>query len=317
VRVLTFNSHQPYVHLLASVLPWTFGVVTPRLPSGRIKEWEARIRPLPVTVRLFTSVDAALQAGSWDWVLAHNVSDLVDTRAMRAPKVFLVHGTLSGRILEERSAVDRDRYVADLRRLLDRDGALVVYISDLKRDDWGLPGRVIRQSLDPSAYGAYRGDVRGILQVSNHLRARGEMLGYEAHRAVCEGLPALVLGNNRGLPDGRASRSWEDLKECYRSYRLYLHTARYPYEDGFNLAVLEAMATGMPIATLRHPTSPIEDGVEGVVGSDPEDLRARVVRLLDDPDEARRCGERARAKLLRAFPLDQFRQGWKDLAAAL
>jgi glycosyltransferase involved in cell wall biosynthesis len=73
----------------------------------------------------------------------------------------------------------------------------------------------------------------------------------------------LLIGENRDLHYSRRASSWEDLKEQYRSFRIYLHTSVYPYEDGFNLALLEAMASGMPVATMKNPSSPIVDGVGG------------------------------------------------------
>lgn len=317
MHVLTFNSHQAYIHLLATSFPWTLGVVLPGLPSGKVKSWDSRIRPLPDNVRLYSSVAEALKDLSWHWVLAHNVHDLIDCRAIALPKVFLVHGTLSGRIVQDRSTIERAGYLKNLRILLDANRCTVVYISRLKQEDWGIPGTVIRSAVDPSQYGGYVGDRRGILQVCNHLRERGRLLGWETHQGVCGGLPTLVIGENGGLSMSRVSESWDDLKELYRHWRVYLYTAVFPHEDGYNLAVLEAMATGMPIATVAHPTSPVRDGVEGVVGSTVEELRQRVIRLLDDPEEARRMGCAARAALKREFPMSQFRDSWQMLADKL
>ncbi len=317
MRVLTFNSHQPYIHLLATALPWEFGVVTPDLPTGGKRSWDDRIRPLPSNARLYSSVDAALQEQSWDWVLTHNVNDLLDCREVSLPRVFLVHGTLSGRILQDRSTIDRPAYLKNLRLLLGVHRCEVVYISPLKYADWALPGRVIPSAVDPAQYGGYRGDRRGILQVCNNLVERGPMLGWETHREVCFGLPSLVVGANRGLPESRMARSWEDLKEHYRAYRIYLYTAVYPFEDGYNLALLEAMAAGMAIATIQNPTSPIEDGIDGVVGQTAPELRERVLWLLDRPEEALKLGGAARAKLQKRFPIADFKSGWSALASAL
>jgi len=302
---------------MAASLPWTFGAVIPRLPSGSIRGWDLRIRPLLPNIRLFTSIQEAQQNDSWDWFLAHNVNDLMDAREISLPKVFLVHGTLSGRILQDKSSIDRASYVQKLEILLTANNARVAYISDLKKKDWGIPGTVVRSAVNTSEYGGYRGDIRGILQVCNHLRERGAILGWDAHRTVCKDLSCLVLGANKNLSSSRTTEGWEDLKEQLRCYRLYLFTAAYPYEDGYNLALLEAMATGMPIASLEHPTSPIRNGVEGVVASTPEDLRRRVLDLLDAPDEAVRMGKNARKRVEELFPLAGFQRAWQSLAVEL
>jgi hypothetical protein len=317
LRVLTFNSHQPYLHLLATALPWTFGIVTPRLPSGATKDWDPRIRPLPSNARIYSTVREAIRNASWDWVLAHNVNDLMDAREAKIPKAFLVHGTLSGRILQDRSAIDRSLYVRNLQFLLASDCCRVVYISELKRKDWGIPGEVIQPGVYIREYGGYQGNIRGVLQVCNHLKERGPVTGWKTHREVCSDLPHLVLGNNKTLPSSRIADNWDDLKEQLRSYRVYLYTPVYPYEDGYNLALLEAMATGMPIATLHHATSPIRDGSEGVSGSTAEELREKIVRLLNDPIEAADLGNRARIRVEKEFPISRFLCGWQSFADRL
>jgi hypothetical protein len=317
LRILTFNSHQPYIHLMASSLPWTFGVVEPRLPSGISKNWNYRIRPLHKNTKLYPSLEEALREGSWDWFLAHNVHDLLDVRSVPLPKVFLVHGTLSGRMLQDRSNIDPKLYTQNLRLLLDAQDAVVVYISELKRGDWGMPGEIIRPGVDTREYGGYRGNIRGILQVCNHLKERGAMMGYKTFQAVCRNLPHFVVGDNGHMPHSRTAESWEDLKEQLRSFRIYLYTPVYPYEDGYNLALLEAMATGMPVATLRHSTSPIRDGMEGIVASTAEELREKVMGLLDCPEEAARLGENARIRVEDQFPLSKFCGKWQSLADTL
>jgi hypothetical protein len=279
---------------LASCLPWVFGVVSPRLPSGQVKQWNPRIRPLLSNISIYSSVQEAIQAGPWDWILAHNVNDLLDSRSIAIPKVFLVHGTLSGRILQDRSNIDRTLYIRNLKILLKDCGARVIYISDLKRRDWGVPGDVIRPAVDIRQYGGYRGEIRGVLQVCNRLRERGAMMGWSVYESVCQDIPNLVIGDNPNLTCSRMSKDWKDLKDQLRSYRIYLYTPIYPYEDGYNLSLLEAMATGMPVASLGHPTSPVRDGLEGVVASTPEELREKVIELIDNPDEALRLGGGAR-----------------------
>ncbi|MCK7492396.1 MAG: hypothetical protein MZW92_12915 [Comamonadaceae bacterium] len=116
---------------------------------------------------------------------------------------------------------------------------------------------MIPPGIDVTQYGGYSGDQAGVLQVCNHLQERGAMLGWEMHQSLCQDLPSLVLGLNARIPGSRQSESLDDLKEQYRRWRVYLYTAVHPYEDGYNLPLLEAMATGMPVATVSNPTSPV------------------------------------------------------------
>lgn len=317
MRVLTYNSHQPYIHLLASLLPWELGVITPRSKSGIVQRWNPRIRPLPANIKLYTSTEEALLDTKWDWILTHSVSDLIDSINISMPKVFLIHGTLSGRIIQDNSNIDRRLYIKNLQILLRTSDTQVVYISELKRRDWELPGEVIRSTVDTRQYGGYRGSIRGILQICNRLKERGVMMGYQEHQSVCRDLPHLVLGENGILWSSRRTEDWKDLKDQLCSYRVYLYTAQHPYEDGYNLSLLEAMATGMPVATLKHPTSPIRDDSEGVVASNAEELRERVIRLLDMPGAASRMGKAARIRVESEFPVRTFQYAWESLAAGL
>lgn len=315
MRLLTFNSHQPYLYALATALPWSLGVVIPRISSGAAKPWDPGIRPLPDNVTVFDSFDDAMRASEWDLVLSHNIHDLLETKEVGLPRIFLVHGTITGRILQDGSDLDPREYAAQVDTLLRALACRTVYISELKKSDWGIPGTVIETAFDAGPYGGYTGEVRGVLQVSNHLKERGAILGWRAHDAVCRGLDSLVLGRNPKLPGARPARDWDDLKSQYRRYRVYLHTAVHPYEDGFNLALMEAMATGMPIATMAHPTSPITDGVEGVVADDAVTLKKKVSALLGDPDMAATMGRAARRRVRERFPLVRFQEGWQQLAA--
>ncbi|MEW6366883.1 MAG: glycosyltransferase [Acidobacteriota bacterium] len=65
-------------------------------------------------------------------------------------------------------------------------------------------------------------------------------------------------------------------------------------EGGSPLPVIEAMAMGKPVV-VTDLVEIVEDGVAGFVvpPSDPEALAERVLRLLKDPDEASRMGQRA------------------------
>jgi hypothetical protein len=314
---LTFNSHQPYIHLLASALDWDFGVVLPGLPSGGFKIWDERVRPVPENMRLYRSVEEARESSSWDWIMVHNVHDLLDCRDIRLPKLLVVHGTLRGRLLEEKSRLAPDLYLAHFRTLLDSMRCRLVYISELKCRDWGIPGEIVVSAVDVDQYGPYRGDKAVVLRVCNHLRERGAILGSDAHEEICRDLPGLVLGPNQGLANSRMTTSWEDLKEEYRSCRVFLHTAVYPYEDGYNLAVLEAMASGMPVAALSNPTLPVRDGREGVVADTAAELRERIIQLLGNPEHARRLGAAARERVSRDFPISAFRRRWNALAIEL
>ena len=114
-----------------------------------------------------------------------------------------------------------------------------------------------------------------------------------------------------GIPGSRISRSFDDLREHYRSHRLFLNTTVDGREDGYNLATLEAMATGMPVVSTANATSPIRDGENGYISADFDELHERVRELLRDLDRARRLGEEARRTVCDQFPMEAFVESWQ------
>ena len=110
----------------------------------------------------------------------------------------------------------------------------------------------------------------------------------------------------------REAASHRELRSFYRSHRFYLHTAHPEYEDGYNTASLEAMATGMPVVCNAHPSAPIENGVNGFVSDDVQELREGIRRLLADRDLAEKMGQAARESVVEQHSLERFRALWNE-----
>ncbi len=306
LRILTFNCHEAYVHLLGK-LGHHLAIVD-RLPGRHVATWDLGARPVPSNGRL-VSLSEALRCG-WDAVIAHNLTDLLSVRQISAPKVLVIHGSLEARIATEGSSlapdVVRDHVVEYLRLVR----GTVVAVSEMKRDTWRLDCDVIRLAVDGRDYGGYTGDIPRGLRVSNLVERRREVLDWDAHEALTRDVPMLLVGHNPGRSDSRPSESWDELKAKYREHRFVVHTATPRLEDGYNTALLEAMATGLPVITTSHASSPIVDGVNGFVSTDTERLRERAHLLLGDRELARRLGAAARRTVLEEFGIERFTAGW-------
>ena len=73
------------------------------------------------------------------------------------------------------------------------------------------------------------------------------------------------------------------------------------------MAVLEAMAAGLPVLTNQHPSTIVEHGVTGFVATTPLDMREHARRLLEDEGLAHEMGEKAREYVQRHFAPERFR----------
>lgn len=314
LRVVTINSHQPYLHLLGP-LPHRLTIVERGMP-GLPCPWDPRVRPLPPRACL-TDYEEALRAARrrpFDVGVAHSVTDLLALRALSDRLVLVLHCTLTGRIAYEGSGVAPAAFAAAVGQYLARVPARVVFISELKRRSWrGLPGVVIPHGISPADYQGWTGGTPAVLRVANLQRRRDVLLNHSLQQEALVGVPNRLLGCNPDVPGAAPAASWDDLRAAYREHRCFLVTNHREFEDGYNLAVLEAMLTGMPVVTTPHPTSPIRHGEEGLVGETAEELRAHVTRLLHDHALASRLGARARRTAQELFPQAPFLAAWDRL----
>ena len=316
LRILTFNWHEAYIHLLAKT-GHRFDVVQKR--KAGIFGWIRALRPVPSNCRLVTEEEAGerLRSGAYDRIVAHNLWDVMAVQGATVPKVLVFHNKLSCEIALGGDPLDRLEYMEKVHRLLDAAGPVtLVFISPAKRADWGLAGEILPPGIDPADYGGYRGDLIRVLRVGNALQERDIMLGFSLQERILAGLPSTVLGLNRHLPGARVPRDWDAFRGFLREHRVYLNTTLEPYEDGYNLAMLEAMATGMPVVSAANRSSPLEDGANGFVSDDEQRLREGLVTLLADRERAAVMGRKAREAVIDRFPIDRFLRAWNRLLDA-
>jgi len=306
--ILTFNSHEAYVYDLAR-MGHPMDVVVD-LPGHHVQGWDERMRPVPAGVRLIGLAEA--RAGRYACVIGHTITDLLAVRSLAGARIFVAHGSLAGRIAQEQATTDPGQVAATLRSYLDAVGGIAVAVSETKRKSWQLDARVIPAGIHPDEYGGYSGEIASGLRVANHIRQKSRVLRWELHEQVFgEALPCRLVGVNPDRPGVAPAESWDALRALYRSHRFFVHTAEPGLEDGYNLACLEAMATGMPVICNAQPSCPVEDGVSGFVSNDPAALRRGARRLLADRELARRMGEAARRRVGEHFPMTRFIAQWR------
>lgn len=311
LKILTFNWHEPYICLL-SHLGYEIDVIEPLVPAmGKCRKWDTNMRPLPANCNLVTEEEArgCLNEGQYNLLIAHNVRDAFWAEGSDLPKLMVFHNKLTTESGLGGNQVDLDKYREQVKTLT--QDMKRVFISQTKQDDWGFEGDIIRPGIPLAEYGGYTGENAKVLRVGNMLRERDLMLGFTVGESILENFPSTTLGENPTLPNSRLSRGFDDLRQHYRTCRVFLNTTVNGYEDGYNLAMLEAMATGMPVISTENSTSPIKDGINGFISSDVTLLRQRVKGLLDDPELAREMGINARKTVEGEFSMSVFIRNWQ------
>jgi len=165
------------------------------------------------------------------------------------------------------------------------------------------------------------------------LGAIGQLIPRKGHRVLLEALPEVIrefrdlrvllfgrgplqgeleqLCHRYGLsPHVRFAGFRTDLERVLPCLDLVVHPATM---EGLGLSLLEAAAAGIPVVATRVGGIPeiVEDGVNGllVLPEDRQALAAAVLRLLRQPDMARRLGEAGRELVGRNFSVTRMVEG--------
>jgi hypothetical protein len=285
--------------------------------KGRYTQsWDTHIRPVPARARLISLDEALTSRERYACIIAHNPTDLLDIRSRTEPRILMLHLSLEARIVEEHSDRSPEQAKQILHRYVRLGGVHVVAVTHRKGESWGFPEDIVPAAVDPDDYPPYTAETACGLRISNFILQRKKFLLWSFHEQAFAGLPVRIVGHNPGMPGVAASRDWDHLKDLLRTSRFYIHTADPALEDGYNIAMMEAMAAGMPVLANRHPTSIIQHGVDGFVSDDPAGLRNYARLLLEDRDLALRMGRQARFSVQRRFSSEAFRCGMERAIAS-
>jgi len=315
LRILTFNWHEPYISMLAQT-GHSFDIVEPCATGGFLRRWDLSVRPIPQNARIVpwkTACDG-LRKNLYNIALCHNFADIALVCDFPTPAILLFHNRLTGELALGGNTVPRDEYLSHVSPLA-RRAVKLVFVSSAKKEDWGFDGDVIPHGVDVSRFGPYAGNILKALRIGNLVKERAVMLGFDLQERIVEGMGNTLVGHNPSFPRSVRPACFGAFKSIVAAHRLYLNTTVSPYEDAYNLSMLEAMASGVPVISSAHPQSFIVNGVNGFVSSDPGELRLCADDLLDDHALARSLGVEGRETVAGLFPMRRFVMRWNRVFA--
>jgi hypothetical protein len=204
--------------------------------------------------------------------------------------------------------------------LADRNSWLLVHVTGVNAMLWDsgrTPSKVVGHGvLDPGA--RYVGDLRRAAFVVNEPVRRCRLVGTDLIPIVAPRVGVDVFGIDGDLlvaaqPESDlrwgGNLSQPELWNAVARDRVYLHLNRW---TSLGLSLIEAMLMAMPVAVLAMTEAASLPPEIGIVSSNPDRLRRRVQQLIEDPEEARRCGLLARSVALERFGLAAFLRGWDE-----
>ena len=310
LKILSVNRHTGYLYNLSKIGHQWFVLA----------DWEQHNRPLPANFELIDWPTARRKFASFDVVIAHSIwADvprfLPYCIRYHKPYIQVIHGRRArGGFSRSRARrFGKQLYsILVLRPLVNLGLIRMVFISSYAQSDWGLKGTAIDQGIPLEEMDAYEGTETSLLVVGNGLKR--EHFAFEELMEIREQVPVKIVGANPDIPGCRPSKNWDELRSFYRLYRAYLNLTREP-EAGYNLALLEAMASGMPVISLKHPSTPVRNGENGFLVEKVSEAVECARQLLADHDLAQRLGMCARDTIEREFSLNVFRDRWNEILA--
>jgi len=203
-------------------------------------------------------------------------------------------------------------------------GDMNVYVSEYQCQQWNVDPdaddvEVNHTGIDTEMFCPDSNIVREpwALSVVNDWIKRDYCCGFSFWREVtgfpspAPMIPHKILGDTPGL--SQPAPDIATLVDFYRRAGVYLNTT---IESSLPTVILEAMACGCPVVstdTCLIPKIIIEHGVNGFVGSTPDELRRYTHELLNNPGLAQQIGAAGRKTIEEKFSQERFVNKWNEI----
>ncbi len=312
LKVLTINRHEAFLSALAKT-GHDFYVITKY--RDRDYSWNPSSHPIPSNFNLIefdAGQKAKLRSGFYDILICHTIEDLlIFCPYSKVPRIFIAHITLKYETII-------DSIWSVLKKCVYYGVSMIhktkfVGISELKFKSWSLNGEIIRTFpliLPPPDPGI---GYDRVLVVGNQMKRRGLECGYDLIEQVMQKIPLTIIGNNPDISSAIIPKNRQEFIDTFRSGRIFLFTTRFPYNDGYNLAMLEAMKMGMATVTVGNPSSPITHNYNGLIGKDAQEIIAHLRTLLANPQLVDELGRNAQRTVGEQFSEELFVNKWNQL----
>ena len=308
LNILTFPTHERYETSLAKT-----GHNFYAYRAEGIKDWNTNYGDIPENYNLLNSSLGPRQIPlylDFDIVLSQNkfgqyqiARQIADT--LHVPLVSLEH-TLPVPSWP-------DDVLLSLREMR---GNINLFISEYSLGRWGWEDRndtsVIHHGVNTELFkpdDKIEERENHILSVVNDWINRDWCCGFTIWQNVIKNFPFHVVGDTPGLSE--PAGSIEELAAFYAGSRIFLNTSTI---SPVPTSLLEAMACGCAIVSTSTCMIPeiIQNGVNGFISNDEDELREYLVTLLNDEDLAKDMGAKARQTVIEKFSEDAFINNWKQ-----
>ena len=301
LRILLWNIHGGYLNALTHVDQDWYLPVKPGFHGGYLGRAQYDlpdfVREVPAEQVRDLDLDLVIFQTPKNY--PEDQQEILSPAQQRLPQIYIEHN------------VPRPHAV-DTRHLVDDPSVLLVHVTHYNRLMWDngrTPSVVIEHSVVIDPIARYTGRLERGVSVVNGMPRRGRIAGYDFFLQAREAVPLDAMGMQTEEFGGLGDIKYAQLPKRVAEYRFLFSPMRY---TSLPLAVVEAMTVGLPIVALPTTELPsvIEQGVNGYLSCELEELIDHMRFLLSHPKEARRMGENARRLALSRFGFERYSRDW-------
>ncbi len=270
--------------------------------KGRTFRWPDNVWEVPAEEVKNISLDVVVHQSPKNYF--EDQYEILSEEQRQLPRIYLEHNTPKG-------------HPTDTKHPVDDPNTLLVHVTYFNRMMWDS-GRcsvlVIEHGVALEENVRYSGELDKGIVVVNGIQRRNRIAGYDVWEQMRQRVPLELVGMGSEELGGLGDIPHTDLLQVETRYRFFFNPIRY---TSLPLALVEAMAAGMPIVALATTEVPtvVENGRNGYVSNDLDYLAEGMLHLLSDQHEAVRMGERSREIARERFSIERFSRDWEKAFA--
>jgi len=302
-NILTFPTHERYETELAKT-----GHNFYSFNLEKMKKWNSQQVPVPpnyfilpeAEVCSYIDYDFILsQSKFWQFQAAKKIQDVI-----KIPIISLEHTLPTPQTISPKNINIMKNMVGDIN----------IFISEYSKQAWDINSdnvQVIHHGVDTESFIDLKMDREDyVLTVANDFVNRDYCLNYSGWKRITDGLSTKLVGDTQGLSEPASST--EELIIEYNKCAVYFNSSTL---SPIPTSLLEAMSCGCAVVSTATCMIPeiIENGVNGFISNDENELRSKIEYLLYNKEVAASMGEKARETIKNKFPEHQFIQNWNQI----
>jgi hypothetical protein len=307
LKIFTWHVHGSYLYYL-SQSPHRFYLPTrpgrPEGYGGRSGQfcWPDNVVDVPAEVVRNLEVDVLLFQSARNYLV--DQYEILSPAQRELPRIYLEHNTPRP-------------HPTDTRHVVDDPGILLVhctYFNAIMWDAGRSPTMVIPHGVTIAGEARWSGELERGITVVNSMAKRGRLAGPDLFARVRKLVPLDLAGMGSERFEGLGDLPLRELHRLETGYRFFFNPIRY---TSLPLAVVEAMAIGLPIVALATTELPgaIRNGIDGFVSNNVDELVDGMRRLIADQKFARQLSESAREAARTLFGIHRFQDDWNAALA--